>query len=128
MHKYVKAAIFIVLGLIVLVFALANRQTVVFSLDPFGSVDPNDPLVVSTPLFILAFALVIIGVLIGGIATWFRQGKYRRTARHLESEARALRAENERLRREADTRAISALPPRVPSAPSMGQAAGTHTE
>ena len=43
--------------------------------------DPTDPLVFAMPLFVLAIALVMIGVLIGGIATWFRQGKWRRLAR-----------------------------------------------
>ena len=63
---------------------VANRQIVMFSLDPFGSPDPADPLVFAMPLFALAIVLVIIGVLIGGIATWLRQGKWRRLARQRE--------------------------------------------
>ena len=43
-------------------------------------------------------ALVIAGVIVGGIAAWLRQGKWRRAARLAQAEARELRAEVERLK------------------------------
>ena len=50
----------------------------------------------------LAFALVILGVIVGGITTWFRQAHWRRAARSLDSELRRLRGENEQLRKHAE--------------------------
>ncbi len=53
----------------------------------------------AVPLFGLTIALLILGVVIGGMAAWLRQGKWRRAARMAQSEARALRAEVDRLKR-----------------------------
>ena len=47
----------------------------------------------------LMLILVIAGVVVGGIAAWVRQGKWRRAARLADAQARELRAEVERLRR-----------------------------
>ena len=44
------------------------------------------------PLFMLIFALVAVGVVVGGIAAWLRQHKWRMRARRAEAEARDLRA------------------------------------
>jgi len=48
---------------------------------------------------VLIFVLVIIGVIIGGIATWLKQHKWRRAARRLHGELRELHEENVVLRR-----------------------------
>ena len=126
MRKFAKAAILIPLGIVILVFALSNRQTVVFSLDPLGAADPSSPLVFAMPLFALAIVLVIVGVVIGGIATWIRQGKWRRMARQLESEARVLRAENEKWKRTAETRMGPASPPQIAAPAAESGLASTH--
>ena len=44
------------------------------------------------PLFMLIFVLVGVGVVVGGIAAWLRQHKWRMRARRAEAEARDLRA------------------------------------
>ena len=111
MRKFLKAAILIPLGLVILIFAVANRQIVTFSLDPFGTTDTADPWVFAMPLFVLATGLVIIGVLIGGIATWIRQGKWRRLARQREDESRNLRAENDRLKHEVEMQMVPSIAP-----------------
>jgi len=67
---------------------------VIFSLDPFRSSDPA--VAVSVPLFWLLFATLAIGVLVGGIATWFGQGKWRKAARHEHAELVRTRREVER--------------------------------
>jgi type II secretory pathway pseudopilin PulG len=51
------------------------------------------------PLFALIFALLILGVLIGGAAAWIGQTKWRRTARKLDSEVRVLHQELDAIRR-----------------------------
>jgi hypothetical protein len=73
------------------VFAVANRHLVTVSFDPFNS---NDPSVgVTMPLFVVIIAVAILGVMAGGVATWFRQRHWRRAARQHEADARQARVE-----------------------------------
>lgn len=117
MRKFFKTIGLVIIGAILLVFAIANRQVVVFSLDPLGSLDPTNPFVFAMPLFVLAIALVAIGIIIGGVVTWFRQSKWRRLARNAEADARTLRADNDRLRRELERSAAPQIaPPMSPGA------------
>jgi uncharacterized membrane-anchored protein YhcB (DUF1043 family) len=46
---------------------------------------------VTLPLFALVILLLIFGVLIGGLAVWLRQGRWRQAARRLERELQHLR-------------------------------------
>ncbi len=96
-RKIVTAVIVIPLAVIIVAFAVANRQTVTVSFDPLSSASPA--YAATMPLFVLIFVLVILGVIIGGVAAWFRQGKWRRLARRLEGDVRDLHAEIEALRR-----------------------------
>lgn len=100
MRNFFRAIILIPLALLIVAFAVANRQTVAFTLDPLG-IAPK-ALNFETPLFTLAFALVIAGVIVGGVATWLKQAHWRRAARTLDQETRTLRGENERLRRRVE--------------------------
>lgn len=100
MRNFFRAIVLIPLALIIIAFAVANRQTVAFTLDPFGIATTS--LNFELPLFALAFALVILGVILGGIATWMKQGHWRRAARSLDMEVRKLRGENEQLRKHAE--------------------------
>jgi uncharacterized integral membrane protein len=91
MRKIVRAIVFVSLIIVMVMFAVANRQVVTLSFDPF---DPTQPAyALKLPLFILIFALVGLGVIIGGVTVWFGQHKWRVRARRSESEARALRLE-----------------------------------
>jgi uncharacterized integral membrane protein len=83
--------VLIPLGLIFVVFAVANRHFVTVSFDPFDSTDPS--MAVSLPLFVVIIAVAIVGVAAGGMATWFRQRHWRRAARQHEADARAARAQ-----------------------------------
>ncbi len=51
--------------------ALANRQDVVLSLDPFSREMPA--LTVQMPLYLLLFLALLAGVLLGGFAIGFRR-------------------------------------------------------
>jgi uncharacterized integral membrane protein len=99
MRKFLTALVLIPLGLIFVVFAVANRHFVTVSFDPFNSTDPS--IAVSLPLFVVIIAVAIIGVAAGGVATWFRQRRWRRAARQHEADARAARAQLADLRAEA---------------------------
>jgi hypothetical protein len=92
----VMALILVPLAIVLITFAVANRQTVVVSLDPFDQAHPA--LAVALPLFVLVLVLLIGGVIVGGVAAWLKQGKWRRAARLAEAEARQLRAEVDRLK------------------------------
>jgi uncharacterized integral membrane protein len=91
MRKFLTVLILLPLFLILIVFAVANRHFVTVSFDPFNSVDPA--LAVSLPLFALIIAVAILGVVAGGLATWFGQHHWRRAARRHEADARDARAE-----------------------------------
>ena len=89
LRKVVAAVVLVPLAVIIIAFAVANRQIVTVSFDPF---DPGQPAYSKTMwLFVPIFAALIIGVLIGGLATWLRQGKWRGTARRFERELHHLR-------------------------------------
>ena len=52
---------------VAVVVAVANRQSVIFSLDPFSRISPA--LALRLPLFVLVFVVLGIGVLLGGLAS-----------------------------------------------------------
>lgn len=85
------------LAVIFLTFDLANRQNVVIAFDPFNSTDTPLPQV-ELPLFVVLIIAMALGVLLGGIATWLRQGRFRKAAREHRIALDALRGENEALR------------------------------
>jgi uncharacterized integral membrane protein len=97
LRKIVAAVILIPLALVIVAFAVANRQIATVSLDPFSSEHPASSL--TLPLFVLIIVLLIAGVAIGGVAAWLRQAKWRRVARRLEREVKQLRGEVASLRR-----------------------------
>src|SRR5215213_11385505 len=90
MRKAIAIAILVPLAILIVMFAVANREVITVSFDPFDSVTPA--LAFKMPLFMLIFALVGVGVVVGGIASWLRQHKWRMRARRAEAEARDLRA------------------------------------
>jgi uncharacterized integral membrane protein len=90
-RKIVTALIVGPLAVVIIAFAVANRQMVTVSFDPFSSVSPA--YAATLPLFAVVFAVLILGVLVGGIAAWIRQSKWRRMARKREAELRALQQE-----------------------------------
>jgi uncharacterized integral membrane protein len=115
MRKFLTGLVLIPLGVIFVVFAVANRHAVTVSFDPFNSTDPS--LGVRLPLFLVIIAVAILGVVAGGTATWFRQRHWRRAARRHEAEARQMRAQL------ADLRAAAITPrgdPKSLSAPLQG--------
>jgi len=115
MRKFFTALVLIPLGLIFVVFAVANRHLVTVSFDPFNSSDPAAG--VTLPLFVVIIAVAIVGVVAGGCATWFRQRHWRRAARQHEADARQARAQLADLRAAAGT--SRGDPQRLP-APSQG--------
>jgi len=96
MKRFFYYLILIPVVAVVLAFAFANREWVTLSFDPLN---PDAPMAaVDAPLFIILFAILIVGVLLGGFSVWLKQGRHRRAARLARSEAERYKAEAERLR------------------------------
>jgi len=83
------------LCVVLIIFALANRQPVTVNFNPFAVEPETASQRLDVPLFLVIFAVLLAGIVLGGIATWFAQGPRRRDERHL-------RRETERLHRELD--------------------------
>jgi uncharacterized integral membrane protein len=102
MKRAAKLLLLVPIIIVAVAIAVANRHSVTFSLDPFAETNPA--LSIDLPLFWLLFGALALGVLLGGIATWLRQAKWRKAARRDH-------AELERAKRAADrNRPPTALP------------------
>jgi uncharacterized protein HemY len=106
MRRFVTLFVLLPLAIVVILLSVANRTRVDFSLDPFGFA-PS--LSATAPLFFFLFAALALGVLLGGVATWIGQGKWRRAARAERANAARLRKEVEQLREQANP-ALTPLP------------------
>ena len=116
MRKFLSALVVIPLGLVLMVFAVANRHFVTVSFDPFVSNDPSFS--VTLPLFLLLIVVAALGVLAGGCAVWFGQRHWRRAARRHDADARAARGELADLR--AQAAAARPEPQRLPVPSGVG--------
>src|SRR5262245_58886975 len=94
---------------LVVTLAVANRHKVRLVLDPFRRADPVISL--ELPFYAYLFAALLIGVVIGGMATWMSQAHWRRVARRRTVEAQRWQAEADRLGRERELEASRQLAP-----------------
>lgn len=91
---------------ILVTLAVANRHSARLVLDPFR---PENPVIwIDLPFYAYLLGALVIGVLLGGTATWMTQSRWRRTARNRTQEAMRWQAEADRLARERDRSAESA--------------------
>ncbi|MDI6027424.1 DUF1049 domain-containing protein [Corticibacterium sp. UT-5YL-CI-8] len=89
LNRLTLIIVFLPLAIILIALAVANRASVAFTLDPFN---PGNPaLTLTLPLFVLLFLAVGLGMIVGSVATWLRQGRYRKLARQRGIEAEGLR-------------------------------------
>ncbi|WP_159592137.1 LapA family protein [Chelativorans xinjiangense] len=88
-NRIVIVLVFVPLAIVLIALAVANRASTAFTLDPFNPGNPG--LTVELPLFVYLFAALLIGMFVGSIATWFRQGRYRRIACERAQEVEQLR-------------------------------------
>jgi uncharacterized membrane protein YciS (DUF1049 family) len=89
MRKLVTALILVPLVVIMVAFAVANREIVTVTFDPFDTVQPAYAL--RLPLYLLIIVMIALGVVVGGLTTWIKQHKWRTRARRAEADVRALR-------------------------------------
>jgi len=83
--RIIALAILVPLGIVLIMLSVANRQAVTLALNPFEPAD--SVLSVTLPFFVFLFAALIAGMIIGSLATWFKQGKHRKEARVKSREA-----------------------------------------
>jgi len=108
MRRFLILFVLLPLAVVAIALSVANRGAVTVSIDPFGVLSPAWTL--SAPLFVFLFAAVGIGVIIGGVAAWSRQSKWRQAARRERANAERLRREVERLRDRVIATPTIALP------------------
>jgi len=101
MRRFLILFVLVPLAIVLVALSVANRASVVLSFDPLAEAAPRWS--VAMPLFILLFATLAVGILIGGIATWIRQGKWRKAARAERANVARLRQDVERLRERITT-------------------------
>jgi hypothetical protein len=87
-------------AVLLIALAVSNRHVVRLVLDPFRPEAPVLSLVL--PFYAYLFGTLLLGVVLGGLATWISQGRWRRTARLSSADARRWHAEADRLTRERD--------------------------
>ena len=98
MKRVLQWLVLVPLAIIGIAFAVANRQIVGVNFDPFAT-QPSEQIVFKVPLFVALILALVVGVLSGGIFTWFTQGKHRRALRDARGETARLRADVERMKR-----------------------------
>ncbi|MEM7424506.1 MAG: lipopolysaccharide assembly protein LapA domain-containing protein [Pseudomonadota bacterium] len=95
-------------AIVIILLAIANRQSVRFSLDPTSVEEPL--LAFEVPLYLLLLAGVIIGIMIGGASSWITQAKWRKAARLARQEVSEVRTEAAELRRKTVQPETALLP------------------
>ena len=109
-RRIVGWIVLVPLCVVLIVFALANRQLTVVNFNPLVPSEALSRPGVGIPLFLVLFGVLLFGIVAGGVATWFAQSQHRR-------DERTWRREAERLTREVD--AIR----RSPSLPTVDELA-----
>ncbi len=108
LKRFFKFLLIVPISVLLIVLAVGNRHVVRLGLDPLS---PENPvLALDAPFFVYLFGALMIGVLLGGVASWFGQGKWRKAARQRSFEAQEWRKEAERLSREMASQSRNALP------------------
>ncbi len=79
LKRILSLVVFVPLGIVMIVLAVANRQAVTLALNPFR---PQDSILsVTAPFFVFVFLALLLGIAVGASVTWWSQGRYRRQAR-----------------------------------------------
>ena len=100
MRSLLRLFVYVLLGLLILFFALANRGSVKISLDPFPGGGLNVPSF-EAPLFLVVLTSAALGVIAGGASSWLSHREVRRVAKRAQAEAAKAKEEVEQLRQQA---------------------------
>jgi lipopolysaccharide assembly protein A len=100
-HRFLRWLIWLPLLIVMIAFALSNRQPVDLGLFPTG-------LSIPLPLSLAVLGAMAIGFFLGGLFTWIPALRYRRAARRAREALRVLEAKHEELKAQ---RSGPSLPP-----------------
>jgi uncharacterized integral membrane protein len=110
LRRLVSLLIAFPLGVVLVALAVSNRHAVQLVLDPFRPESPA--LALELPFYAYILGALVLGVILGGVATWMSQSRWRRTARVQGQRAQRFEAEADRLTRqqEADISSTQSTP------------------
>ena len=97
-RKLILGLVIVPLGVLLVALAVVNRTPAQLVLDPFGGAESS--LTFSAPLFLFLLGAFALGLIVGGLATWLKQGKWRKTARTQRREADEWHARADQLEKE----------------------------
>ena len=127
LKRLVFVIVVLPIALLLVALAVANRQDVSLNYNP---IQPDMPgMQLTAPMFVFMFIVFALGMIVGSMATWLKQSRYRRAARTKEAEAEEWRfkADKERERAQAMAQTLvsqkqdSGEGPRYPMRPREGQ-------
>ncbi len=95
--RLLRYLILFLIAIAAITFAVANRHTVRFMLDPIAG--PESLLSFEAPFFIFLFCALLIGFFIGASAAWLGQARWRSAAKKRAQEVSELKRDNNRLTR-----------------------------
>ncbi len=107
LRRILRWAIGLPIAILVIAFAVANRQWITVSLDPFSRDAPFAS--IDIPLWTLFFCGIFFGLIAGWIACWFAQGKWRKSAKEARRELVRSQSETSQMQRELVTAPDSML-------------------
>ena len=100
LRRIVSLLVAFPLGIVLVAIAVSNRHPVTLVLDPFR---PEAPAIsIELPFYAYLLGALVVGVVLGGIAAWLGQSRWRQTARVQGQRAVRWQAEADRLVRERD--------------------------
>lgn len=101
--RYIRYALIAALAVILITVALANRGIVTLRLLPDALAGfVGVPLAIDVPLYIVIFAGIVAGLLIGFVWEWLREHKHRAAASQRQAEVKRLERELRRTKAERD--------------------------
>jgi hypothetical protein len=102
LRRILNWIVWVPVTILVIGFAVANRQWIDVSLDPFDAVDPA--VAIGMPLWALLFCGLFLGAVAGWLVCWFGQGKWRKSSRDSLGELRRAHEEIAVLKRDSAQR------------------------
>jgi hypothetical protein len=98
LRRVLNWAVWLPVTVLVVGFAVANRQWIEVSFDPFDTTDPFAS--IAMPQWALLFCGLFIGTIAGWTVCWFGQSKWRKSTRDALGELRRAHSEIDSLKRD----------------------------
>jgi uncharacterized integral membrane protein len=89
--RFIRLTVIALLAVVILTLAVTNRHDVTLYIDPIAGKDVASA--IQAPLYVVIFACVMVGVLLGALSMWIGQGRWRRQAKARSSEVQKLKRE-----------------------------------